>query len=232
MVRSQRLSERALSQLPEILVTKQSLERMTNAEEALCAICHEDYAVGKRLLQLPCQHLFCVDCGQQWLRRSSSCPVCRTEIPNDEADSDSDEEWPQDGLLLRIPQGSGLAAIRRAREAPRQSNGPLELWPPVDDVARVAEQHSAWPASARRGSNQLETGSLADRGTSSRERREHNATVTAANGLRTYTRTNERISIPGPDPLPRIGASSRPTPAQSTGGRRGSGAGGSRRAAE
>jgi len=65
------LSERALNRLPQILITSSRLETLTNSGggEAMCTICQEDFVVGKKLLQLPCQHLFCIDCGQQWLRQ-------------------------------------------------------------------------------------------------------------------------------------------------------------------
>mmetsp|Transcript_64157 Transcript_64157/g.121557 ORF Transcript_64157/g.121557 Transcript_64157/m.121557 type:complete len:433 (-) Transcript_64157:51-1349(-) len=148
--RQRGLAERALSRLPEIAITSETLERVrsSNGGEALCAICHEDYQIGKKLMQLPCEHMFCVDCGREWLQRSNTCPVCRNEVQEEEdegAGSSSDGGWHTEELFpFRFPQGSPLAAVRGARQA--QSSTPLELWPPVDEVSRIAEQHSAWPS--------------------------------------------------------------------------------------
>lgn len=145
--RQRGLGERALARLPEVAVTSEMLARLrsSNGGEALCAICHEDYQIGQKILQLPCQHLFCVDCSREWLQQCNTCPVCRSEI-RDEVDEgrSRDGGWHTEELFpYRFPQGSPLAAVRGARQA--QSSASLELWPPVDEVARIAEQHSAWP---------------------------------------------------------------------------------------
>merc|ERR1719428_42954 len=75
------LSERALDHLPEVIIDKTLIEQSRSHDgEAMCAICHEDYVVGDRVLQLPCEHIFCVDCGRQWLQRNCTCPFCRREV--------------------------------------------------------------------------------------------------------------------------------------------------------
>jgi len=124
-------------------MTSQKLERMRSncGGEAMCAVCQEDYVVGKKLMQLPCDHSFCVDCAMQWLRRNKTCPVCRSEVQDDEGEG-SDTDWHSRELFpFRLPQGSPLAAVRGAREA--NEGGAAELWPPVDDMLRIAEMHSA-----------------------------------------------------------------------------------------
>eukprot|EP00931_Biecheleriopsis_adriatica_P051520 TRINITY_DN29895_c0_g1_i1.p1 TRINITY_DN29895_c0_g1~~TRINITY_DN29895_c0_g1_i1.p1 ORF type:complete len:340 (+),score=40.94 TRINITY_DN29895_c0_g1_i1:43-1062(+) len=131
------LSERALHRLPETTVTAETLDTMkeNNSGEAMCIICHQDYEIGERLLTLPCEHSFCIDCGQQWLRRNSTCPVCRAEVEEERPESDDDSGWHTEDLFsFRLPQGSGLSAIRRARESRRSG----ELWPPVEEMARLA----------------------------------------------------------------------------------------------
>lgn len=142
--RQRGLSERALSQLPEIVYNESTMEQLSLTDgDPACAICCEDYSLGKRLLQLPCKHLFCFECGQEWLRRSCTCPVCRSEVPDEEEESESEEEddWHSEDFPLRLlAQGSPMAAIRRAREA--QESGMLELWPPAGDTLQVAERHS------------------------------------------------------------------------------------------
>lgn len=139
------LSEQALSRLPEIIIDHKIMEKLRRAEsEAMCPICHEDYVLGQRVLQLPCEHFFCVDCSRQWLRQNSTCPCCRQEVCDEEEEGNDDTNgWhTQDLFPRRYAQGSPLAAVRRARQV--QSGGAAELWPPVDDISRIAEEHSAW----------------------------------------------------------------------------------------
>merc|ERR1711964_521878 len=121
------LDEEALDALPEIVINCTNMEQLLMDDgEAICPICHEDYDFGHRALQLPCEHLFCVDCGRQWLRRNPTCPVCRreVEVSNEEvqeADSVRSEESSEDWPAWTYAQGSPLAAVRRARR--NQENG-------------------------------------------------------------------------------------------------------------
>lgn len=132
------LDERALDRLPEVVINTAVMQQLrTHDSEAMCAICHEDYILGQRVLELPCGHFFCGDCGRQWLRRNSSCPVCRTEVCNEEA-----EGRDNDRSEAHFAQGSPLAAVRRARR--NQESRPMELWPPVEDMSRIAGEHSMW----------------------------------------------------------------------------------------
>lgn len=139
--RQRGLSEQALSQLAEITCNETTMEQLSLSDsDPACAICCEDYTLGKRLLQLPCKHLFCFECGQEWLRRSCTCPVCRSEVPDEEEESESEDEneWHSEDFPLRLlAQGSPMAAVRRAREA--HESGMLELWHPVEEASQVAE---------------------------------------------------------------------------------------------
>lgn len=46
-----------------------------------CAICLEDYLEKERIkCIILCQHCFHENCIDQWLQKSSSCPVCRTYL--------------------------------------------------------------------------------------------------------------------------------------------------------
>jgi E3 ubiquitin-protein ligase RNF115/126 len=49
-----------------------------------CSICCED--LKDRACKLPCGHLFNKDCISEWLGQHNQCPVCRFELPTDDAD--------------------------------------------------------------------------------------------------------------------------------------------------
>lgn len=52
-----------------------------------CSICMEVFDVNSdasgTINELPCQHLFHRDCIVEWLKRSSTCPLCRHKLPSD-----------------------------------------------------------------------------------------------------------------------------------------------------
>jgi hypothetical protein len=143
--RTPALSERSLSKLPTRSLSKTDIHELTEScGEAICAVCHENYEVGKQVMELPCGHQFCVGCGRQWLRRNCTCPVCRSEVPEDESargTSDSNGWHSEELFPYRYPQGSSLTAVRRVRES--QQAG-MELWPPIEDMTLIAGQHSDW----------------------------------------------------------------------------------------
>ncbi|CAK8563283.1 unnamed protein product [Lathyrus sativus] len=68
--------------LPLVVVTKEDVDN----NNALCAVCKDEFAVGDEVKLLPCSHRYHGDCIVPWLGIRNTCPVCRYEFPTDDAD--------------------------------------------------------------------------------------------------------------------------------------------------
>jgi len=67
----------------------QNLEKFSPKSEQFqqqCPICINYFTKDDQLTRLPCKHTFHVGCITPWLEKTSSCPVCRHELPTDNAD--------------------------------------------------------------------------------------------------------------------------------------------------
>ena len=71
-----------VEKLPSMVVTKGDVE----SNNAVCAVCKDDTNVGERVKQLPCMHRYHGECIVPWLGIRNTCPVCRYELPTDDAD--------------------------------------------------------------------------------------------------------------------------------------------------
>lgn len=68
--------------LPRVKVTAYDIEKNESNE---CSICLDELVLGSPALRIPCGHLFHEDCIEDWLKKSNECPVCRFELPTDDA---------------------------------------------------------------------------------------------------------------------------------------------------
>jgi len=55
-------------------------------DEVECPICLKKFEAGEECNKLPCKHLFHVTCLMPWLEKTSSCPLCRAELPSNDPD--------------------------------------------------------------------------------------------------------------------------------------------------
>jgi len=78
-------AEACLRAMPVLKVTENDIE----AENDECTICFDKLLVGDTALRIPCGHLFHADCARKWLESSNQCPVCRYELPTDDASFES-----------------------------------------------------------------------------------------------------------------------------------------------
>ncbi|XP_057769864.1 E3 ubiquitin-protein ligase CIP8-like [Salvia miltiorrhiza] len=70
--------------LPSLVLTKEDVEQ--NNSVVVCAVCKDEVAIGEKVTRLPCCHLYHGDCILPWLSIRNTCPVCRHELPTDDAD--------------------------------------------------------------------------------------------------------------------------------------------------
>ncbi|WCJ40660.1 RING/U-box superfamily protein [Euphorbia peplus] len=63
-----------------VLAAGTEKERTISAEDALCCICLNKYADDDELRELPCIHVFHVECVDKWLKINASCPLCKCEL--------------------------------------------------------------------------------------------------------------------------------------------------------
>lgn len=74
-------SKQAVKDLPTV---KASAEQ--EARGLKCMICLVEFSEGEDMKEMPCCHLFHPRCVLPWLEKTNSCPLCRHELPTDDAD--------------------------------------------------------------------------------------------------------------------------------------------------
>ncbi|KAG8384555.1 hypothetical protein BUALT_Bualt04G0130000 [Buddleja alternifolia] len=70
--------------LPSVVLTKEDVGE--NNSVVVCAVCKDEASAGEKVTRMPCCHLYHGDCILPWLRIRNTCPVCRYELPTDDAD--------------------------------------------------------------------------------------------------------------------------------------------------
>ncbi|GKU95087.1 hypothetical protein SLEP1_g8490 [Rubroshorea leprosula] len=75
-------SKSVVENLPSVVVTKEDVD----CNNAQCAVCKDEINIGEEVKQLPCAHRYHGDCIIPWLGIRNTCPVCRHELPTDDAE--------------------------------------------------------------------------------------------------------------------------------------------------
>lgn len=81
--------------LPSVILTKEYVQE----NNVVCAVCKDDIFVEDKATRLPCSHHYHGECIVPWLNIRNTCPVCRFELPTDDADYERRKQR-RDGLGL------------------------------------------------------------------------------------------------------------------------------------
>ncbi|QDZ24835.1 RING-type domain-containing protein [Chloropicon primus] len=94
-----------------------------------CSVCMEAFEEGDRIRELPCGHMFHLECVDEWLKLHPSCPICREDVRDAlKEETAGEEEAAPSGSptsTLDVEQGGGTTS--RAPSAttglPQQDRG-------------------------------------------------------------------------------------------------------------
>ncbi|KAK4774720.1 hypothetical protein SAY86_009655 [Trapa natans] len=108
-------SKSAVEALPMVRITDEILSSEMNQ----CAVCQDEFEKDTEVKQMPCKHIYHSDCLLPWLELHSSCPVCRHELPTDDADTEGSNRTGAQGQGSN-PGGSDSQRSGNARITPRR----------------------------------------------------------------------------------------------------------------
>jgi hypothetical protein len=55
-------------------------------ENNFCCICLQQYKIEENIVEMYCNHLFHAECIEEWLNYNPTCPICRTDVINENND--------------------------------------------------------------------------------------------------------------------------------------------------
>ncbi|KAK7385707.1 hypothetical protein VNO78_31515 [Psophocarpus tetragonolobus] len=149
-------SKSAVDSLPEIEINASHM-----AIESHCGVCKEPFELSTMAKEMPCKHIYHSECILPWLAIRNSCPVCRHELPCENArarlERVEEEEQNNMGLTIwRLPGGGFAVGRLGRREGEREVNVPL-VYTEVDggfnfnNVVMGEPRRVSWSVSESRG---------------------------------------------------------------------------------
>jgi hypothetical protein len=55
-------------------------DKVNKGEEEKCSVCLSEFEDKEEIKILPCKHLYHPECIDIWLKKNSTCPVCKTDF--------------------------------------------------------------------------------------------------------------------------------------------------------
>ncbi|CAK9199299.1 unnamed protein product [Sphagnum troendelagicum] len=166
-------SKSAIEAMPSIQISHEHL----GTDAAQCAVCKDEFEIGAQVRQMPCKHMYHEDCILPWLAQHNSCPVCRYEMPTDDADYNQARSSPQSNSTAASNSGNTQpAGDAEGTPAPSAGGGARRFsiqlpWPfrssapppaPAPSGQAETSASGAHGASSGGGSNQSTGGRMTD----------------------------------------------------------------------
>lgn len=89
-------SRSVVENLTVVVLTQEDVD----GNNAICAVCKDEFGVGEKAKRLPCSHRYHGECIVPWLRIRNTCPVCRYEMPTDDIDYERRRRTERTGRVL------------------------------------------------------------------------------------------------------------------------------------
>jgi len=123
-------SKSTLQNLPMMTVAKVDIEADGNDS---CCVCMEEHELGQKATKLSCGHIFHKACISSWLEQRCTCPICRFEMPTDDADFEKDRRMRMAGRKRRYRKSELEAKSVEALEAVMREIG---ITPPTGALTK------------------------------------------------------------------------------------------------
>lgn len=134
-----------IENLPSVII---SASHQTNGD-VICPVCKDPIPTRARAKQLPCMHLYHSSCILPWFSSRNTCPVCRYELPTDDAEYERSKQATTNVRDIQVvEENSDEQEVQVTRQ---MAVGAIEETNTSEHNVRVDEQ----PNSARRRSGWL-----------------------------------------------------------------------------
>ncbi|KAH8584976.1 ring domain [Cryptosporidium sp. chipmunk genotype I] len=174
-------SVQVVEQLPRETVTEENITRIKMCGP--CVVCQEEYSIGDEVMGLSrdeevCHHIFHVNCLLPWLNQHNSCPVCRFELPTDDAFYES----------RRRSSAQNISTMESTNQAGNQVLARNEFQDNLDSVAASNDSIQSTNSESQRPHIETELGTSS---INSREQGQDH-TIAGENSTNNVTSTNFR----------------------------------------
>lgn len=134
-----------IENLPSVII---SASHQTNGD-VICPVCKDPIPTRARAKQLPCMHLYHSSCILPWLSSRNTCPVCRYELPTDDAEYERSKQATTNVRDIQVVEE--ISDEQEVQVTRQMAAGVIEETNTSEHNVRVDEQ----PNSARRRSGWL-----------------------------------------------------------------------------